>query len=102
MRSPDSVSSTFIINYVIENHEISPRWKNFGVTVPKEIDNAKRDAQRSLFSFKSRKLSHFITQKQLELKTISYDESLSVLEEIIHLDTLKGRVNKLLGREVIK
>ena len=102
LRSPDPIISSFIINHVIDKHEISPRWKNFGVTVPKEIDNAKRDAQRSLFSFKSRKLSHFITQKQQELKTVSYDESLPVLEEIKHLDTLKGRVNRLLGREVIK
>ena len=102
LRSPDPVISSFIINHVIDKHEISPKWKNFGVTVPKEIDNAKRDAQRSLFSFKSRKLSHFIHQKQSELKTITYDDSLKVLEEIKHLDTLKGRVNKLLGREVIK
>ena len=102
LRSPDPVISSFIINHVIDKHEISPRWKNFGVTVPKEIDNAKRDAQRSLFSFKSRKLSHFINQKQQELKTVSYEESLPVLEEIKHLDTLKGRVNRLLGREVIK
>ncbi len=102
LRSPDPIISSFIINHVIDKYEISPKWKNFGVIVPKEIDNAKRDAQRSLFSFKSRKLSHFINQKQQELKTVSYDESLPVLEEIRHLDTLKGRVNRLLGREVIK
>ena len=70
--------------------------------MPKEIDNAKRDAQRSLFSFKSRKLSHFINAKQQELKTQPYEEAIKILEEIKHLDTLKGRVNKLLGREVIK
>lgn len=102
LRSPDPIISSFIINHVIDKYEISPKWKNFGVIVPKEIDNAKRDAQRSLFSFKSRKLSYFINQKQIELKTVSYEESIPVLEEIKHLDTLKGRVNRLLGREVIK
>ena len=94
--------SGFIIDHVMDKHEISPKWKNFGVIVPKEIDNAKRDAQRSLFSFKSRKLSHFIHEKQKQLKTVTYEDSLTVLEEIKHLDMLKGRVNKLLGREVIK
>ena len=102
LRSPDPLISSFIINHVIDKHEISPKWKNFGVIVPKEIDNAKRDAQRSLFSFKSRKLSHFINAKQQELKTQPYEEAIKILEEIKHLDTLKGRVNKLLGREVIK
>ncbi|WP_317898167.1 DNA primase [Aurantibacillus circumpalustris] len=102
LRSPNPIVSSFIINHVIDKYEISPKWKNFGVLVPKEIDNAKRDAQRSLFSFKSRKLSHFIHEKQMELKTISYEDSLKVLEELKHLDSLKGRVNKLLGREVIK
>lgn len=101
-RSPDTVISSFTINHVIDKHEISPKWTNFGVSVPKEIDNAKRDAQRCLFSFKSRKLSHFIHQKQQELKTVTYEEALKILEEIKHLDTLKGRVNRLLGREVIK
>lgn len=102
MRSSDPIISSFVINHVIEKHEVSPKWKNFGVTVPKEIDNAKKDAERSLFSFKSRKLNHIIQAKQQELKTISYEDSLGVLEEIKHLDFLKGRVNKLLGREVIK
>ncbi|PBQ30675.1 DNA primase [Sphingobacteriaceae bacterium] len=102
LRSPDPIISSFIINHVIDKYEVSPKWKNFGVIVPKEIDNAKRDAQRSLFSFKSRKLSHFIHEKQKELKTVSYEESIPVLEEIRHLDSLKGRVNRLLGREVIK
>lgn len=102
LRSPDPLISSFIINHVIDKHEVSPKWKNFGVTVPKEIDNAKRDAQRSLFSFKSRKLSHFINAKQQELKTLPYDDAIKVLEEIKHLDSLKGRVNRLLGREVIK
>jgi DNA primase len=102
MRSSNPVISNFIINHVIDKYEVSAKWKNFGVTVPKEIDNAKKDAQRSLFSFKSRKLSHFIHLKQLELKSVTYDEALPVLEEIKHLDSLKGRVNKLLGREVIR
>lgn len=102
LRSPNPVISNFVINHVIDKYEISPGWKTLGVTVPKEIDNAKRDAQRSLFSFKSRKLSHFIHDRQQQLKTLSYEASIPVLEEIRHLDTLKGRVNRLLGREVIR
>ena len=70
--------------------------------MPKEIDLAKKDADKTLFSFKSRKLNSYISSLRETLKTISYEESIETLEEIKRLDALKGRVNKLLGREVIK
>jgi hypothetical protein len=53
-------------------------------------------------SFKSRKLNSYIVQIRETLKTLPYEESIETLEEIKRLDALKGRVNKLLGREVIK
>lgn len=102
MRSSNPLISNFIVNHVIDKYELSPKWINFGVLVPNEMDNAKKDAERALFSFKSRKLGHFIREKQEMLKAVSYEESLPVLEELRHLDVLKGRVNRLLGREVIK
>ncbi|MDP3557627.1 MAG: DNA primase [Bacteroidota bacterium] len=102
IRSEDPIISSFAINYVIDKYEISPKWINFGVLVPKEIDLAKKDAEKTLFSYKSRKLNFYISTIRDTLKTLSYEESLEILEEIKRLDTLKGRVNKLLGREVIK
>ncbi len=102
LQSPNPLISSFAVNYVIDKHEVSPKWINFGVIVPKEIDLAKKDAEKTLFSFKSRKLNSYISSIRETLKTNSYDESLEVLEEIKRLDILKGRVNKLLGREVIK
>lgn len=101
LMSPDPLVSSFMINYVIDKHELSPGWKNFGVLVPTEIDGAKRNAEKSLFSFKSRKLSYFILKEQETLKSLGYEEQLKVLEEIKRLDFLKGRVNKLLGRDSI-
>ncbi|MBA2613661.1 MAG: DNA primase [Bacteroidetes bacterium] len=102
LQSPDPLISSFAVNYVIDKHEVSPKWINFGVIVPKEIDLAKKDAEKTLFSFKSRKLNAYINSIRETLKTSEYDQSLEVLEEIRRLDILKGRVNKLLGREVIK
>jgi DNA primase len=102
LQSPNPLISSFAVNYVIDKHEVSPKWINFGVIVPKEIDLAKKDAEKTLFSFKSRKLNSYISSIRETLKTNTYDESLEVLEEIKRLDILKGRVNKLLGREVIK
>ncbi|MBL7922349.1 MAG: DNA primase [Bacteroidia bacterium] len=102
LQSPDPLISSFAVNHVIDKHEVSPKWINFGVLVPKEIDLAKKDAEKTLFSFKSRKLNAYINSIRESLKTISYEESIEILEEIKRLDILKSRVNKLLGREVIK
>ena len=102
LRSANPLISSFTINYVIDKHEVSPKWINFGVIVPKEIDLAKKDAEKTLFSFKSRKLNSYISSIREKLKTLAYEESIETLEEIKRLDTLKSRVNKLLGREVIK
>lgn len=102
LQSPDPIISSFAVNYVIDKHEVSPKWINFGVIVPKEIDLAKKDAEKTLFSFKSRKLNAYINSIRESLKALQYEEQLEILEEIKRLDILKGRVNKLLGREVIK
>lgn len=102
LQSPDPLISSFAVNYVIDKHEVSPKWINFGVIVPKEIDLAKKDAEKTLFSFKSRKLNSYINSIRESLKALQYEEQLEILEEIKRLDILKGRVNKLLGREVIK
>jgi len=102
LQSPDPIISSFAVNYVIDKHEVSPKWINFGVIVPKEIDLAKKDAEKTLFSFKSRKLNAYINSIRETLKTRSYEESIEILEEIKRLDVLKSRVNRLLGREVIK
>lgn len=102
LQSPNPLISSFAVNYVIDKHEVSPKWINFGVIVPKEIDLAKKDAEKTLFSFKSRKLNSYINSIRESLKSLTYEEQLEILEEIKRLDILKGRVNKLLGREVIK
>ena len=102
LRSQNPIISSFTINHVIDKHEVSPKWINFGVIVPHEIDQAKRDADKILFSFKSRKLNSLIVSIRETLKTMSYEESIETLEHLKHLDVLKRRINKLLGREVIK
>lgn len=101
MRSSNPIITSFIINHVIDKHEISKKWKNFGVIVPMEIDNAMKDATRCLTSLQSRKLNQLIHEKKLALKTVTYEESIPILESLKHLDDLKRKVNKLLGREVI-
>jgi hypothetical protein len=87
---------------VIVNHELSSKWSNFGVHVTEEIANIKKGSQHLLFSLKEKKLNGFIREKQELLKSASEEDIQLIMKEILHLTTLKSRVNKLLGRIVVK
>jgi DNA primase len=100
--SQNPLISTFVINHVLSNYELSAKWKSFGVLVSEEVSNIKKGTQHLLFSLKEKKLSHYITEKQELLKTASEDETHGILRDILHLISLKSRVNKLLGRIVVK
>lgn len=100
--SPNPIISNFVVNKVIESHELSKGWSKFGVTVPSRDRLAKKDADKTLFSYKSKRLNKLTFELRNRLKEIQDEEELDVLKEIHYLDTLKQRINKLLGREVIR
>ncbi len=94
--------SSFVINHVHSNYELSKKWKLNGIFVPEEIHLLKKLTQTTLFSYKARKLNQFISESQQLLKVAEYDKVELILQEIIHLEKHKSRVNKLLGRVIIK
>ncbi len=94
--------SSFVINYVHSNYELSKKWKLHGVIIPEEIQLLKKLTQTTLFSYKARKLTQIINESQQLLKTAHNNEDEIILKQIQHFNALKGRVNKLLGRVVIK
>ena len=100
--SPNPLISSFVINNVLNNYELSAKWKNFGVEVPDEVMNLKRGTQHLLYSLKEKKLNSYILEKQELLKNASEEDSVEIMKEIMHLTHLKSRVNKLLGRIVVK
>ncbi|MBA3663750.1 MAG: DNA primase [Bacteroidetes bacterium] len=100
--SQDPIISSFVINHVMNNYELSGKWAHFGVHVSNELSNIKKTSQHLLFSLKEKKLHHYISLKQELLKDCTPEETQGILQEILHLTTLKSRVNKLLGRIVVK
>jgi DNA primase len=100
--SQNPLISSFVINNIINNYELSNKWSTFGVSVTTEISNIKKGTQHILYSLKEKKLHHFISEKQELLKTSGSEESDEILKQIMHLTNLKSRVNKLLGRIVVK
>ena len=102
LNSQNPLIASFVINHVIVNHELSSKWGNFGVHVSEELANIKKGSQHLLFSLKEKKLNGFIREKQELLRTASEEDIQLIMKEILHLTTLKSRVNKLLGRIVVK
>jgi DNA primase len=95
------IISGFVVDNVISDHQLSPNWeKRFGIQVPREVDEAKKNSEKALFSLKARILQSYKRKKDEELKATQSDED--VLREILHLQSLISRVSKLLGRVVIR
>ena len=100
--SQNPIISSFVINNIINNYELSNKWEKLGVYISEEINNIKKSTENLLFSLKEKKINSFINQKQDLLKLTSPEETENIIKEIIQLIELKKRVNKLLGRIVIK
>jgi len=100
--SQNPIISSFVINNIINNNELSNKWEKLGVYISEEINDIKKSTENLLFSLKEKKINSFINQKQDLLKLTNPEETEHIIKEIIQLIDLKKRVNKLLGRIVIK
>ena len=100
--SQNPIISSFVINNIINNYELSNKWEKLGVYIREEINDIKKSTENLLFSLKEKKINSFINQKQDLLKLTNPEETENIIKEIIQLIDLKKRVNKLLGRIVIK
>ena len=100
--SQNPIISSFVINNIINNYELCNKWEKLGVYISEEINDIKKSTENLLFSLKEKKINSFINQKQDLLKLTNPEETEHIIKEIIQLIDLKKRVNKLLGRIVIK
>ncbi len=94
--------SSFVINHVYQKDELSVHWKNFGVIVEAEIKKLINGTQKTLFSYKARKISALIDDSLVLLKESDDNQTELIQNEMKQLLEMKKRVNKLLGRIVIK
>jgi DNA primase len=103
LNHPNPVISSFTINYAVSVHQLSPYWeKRFGIQVPKEAGEAKKNSEKILFSLKARILQSYKKQKDELLRSETEDGRNELLKEIQNLNKLISRVSKLLGRIVIR
>ncbi len=81
---------------------VSPKWEKLGVAIPKEIHAIKRGVEHQLFSLKEKRLSTIISSTKELLKTADPFENEDVFRFLISLENQKKRVNKILGRTVVR
>ena len=81
---------------------VSHKWEKFGVVVPQEIHFIKKGVEHQLFSLKEKRLSNILKEAKELVKTADPFENKNVYEFVILLENQKKRVNKILGRTVIK
>lgn len=80
----------------------SPMWEKFGVAVPLEIHAMKKGVEHQLFSLKEKRLNLILKEAKELIKTADPFENENVYRFVISLENQKKRVNKLLGRTVIR
>jgi len=96
------IISQFALNIASFSDVVSPGWGKFGVDVPMEINSLKKGIEHRLFSLKDRRLNTIIFSAKENLKTADPFENEDVYKYLIQLEIQKKRVNKILGRTIIK
>lgn len=94
--------SHFAIELASFSDSVSDGWGKFGVEVPKEIHLLKRGIEHQLFSLKEKRLLKIIQEAKELLKDADPFENIKPYEFVMMLEAQKKRVNKILGRTVIK
>lgn len=81
---------------------VSYKWEKLGVLVPLEIHQLKKGIEHQVYSLKEKRLSKILTDAKNLLKDADPFENANLFEQVIMLETQKKRVNKILGRIVVR
>lgn len=96
--------SQVAVNLISNDYSLSEHWNTrYGILVEEEKFMLKKSVQKALFSLKDKRLMQHIKEKQEELKKVLTQQELeSIMIELKILHVMKLRVNKLMGRTIIK
>lgn len=99
---PNPAVSQVAIDIASFSEAASDGWAKFGVAIPTEIYAIKKGIEHQLFSLKEKRLGIILKEAKELLKVADPFENQNVFEFVILLENQKKRVNKILGRTVIK
>ncbi len=90
------------IDFASFSDTVSPKWEKLGVEIPKEIHLIKKGVEHQLYSLKDKRLSQFIKDAKELTRNADPFENENVFTFVMQLEQQKKRVNKLLGRTIIR
>jgi DNA primase len=90
------------INIASFSDTVSYKWEKLGVVIPQEIHLIKKGIEHQLFSLKEKRLHVILKEAKELIKTADPFENQNVFEFVIMLENQKKRVNKILGRTIIR
>jgi len=90
------------INIATFSETASYKWEKFGVIIPQEVHSIKKGVEHQLFSLKEKRLNSILKEAKELIKTADPFENQNVFEFVILLENQKKRVNKILGRTIIR
>lgn len=99
---PNPAISQVAIQIASFAETVSYKWEKLGVSVPQEIHLIKKGIEHQLFSLKEKRLNQILKDAKELIKTADPFENKNVFEFVILLENQKKRVNKILGRTVIR
>jgi len=99
---PNPAISQVAIQIASFSETVSYKWEKFGVSVPQEIHLIKKGIEHQLFSLKEKRLNQILKDAKELIKTADPFENKNVFEFVILLENQKKRVNKILGRTIIR
>jgi DNA primase len=94
--------STMAIDIASNSDVVSYKWEKFGVNVPLEIHLIKKGIEHQLFSLKEKRLNQILKEAKELLKVADPFENVNAFEFVMMLESQKKRVNKILGRTIIR
>ncbi len=90
------------IDFASFSDTVSPKWEKLGVEIPKEIHFIKKGVEHQLYSLKDKRLSQILKDAKELTRDADPFEHENVFKFVIQLEQQKKRVNKLLGRTIIR
>lgn len=94
--------SQLAVDFASFSEVASPGWSKFGVAVPEEIYKIKKGVYERLFSLKEKRLYEIIVETKKMLPDADLYENYDIHRSIIKFEEQKKRVNKILGRIIIR
>jgi DNA primase len=92
-----------VVDLITPRYEISEFWKTkYGIHVPKERDILKEVIYSNVLRLKQRNIQHIYHLRIEDLKKVTEEEKVEVLEDLNHIKAIEMQIADVLGNVTVK